>query len=199
MIKARRIGICGGLLIGVSIYQAEFDFGVPQFRMVFEPAMIALASGFALVVARLWVGRGGALLAATFFLVVRGLISIWTGPIMGQTTPMVPLYFAEAASVEVLGLLFASQLDRGRAVPGRLLAFGAAAGAAARRSDSRRSGASPTSTCRSPGRRTCSRKASSWRSRPGSQAACWAACWPPACEPSSRPAGSPAPRSRRRC
>ena len=119
LVKARRVGICGGLLIGVSIYQAEFDFGVPQFRMVFEPAMIALASGFALVVARLWIGQGGALLAATFFLVIRGLISIWTGPIMGQTTPMVPLYFAEAASVEVLGLLFAAQLDRGRAVPGQ--------------------------------------------------------------------------------
>jgi len=130
LVKARRIGICGGLLIGVSIYQAEFDFGVPQFRMVFEPAMLALASGLALVVARLWIGRGGALLAVTFFLVVRGLISIWTGPVMGQTTPMVPLYFAEAASVEILGLVFASSIDRGRAVPGRLLAFGGAAGAA---------------------------------------------------------------------
>ncbi len=130
LVKARRVGICGGLLIGVSIYQAEFDFGVPQFRMVFEPAMLALASGFALTVARLWIGKGGALLAATFFLVIRGAVSIWTGPIMGQTTPMVPLYFAEAATIEVLGLLFAASIERGRTTPGRLLAFGAAAGAA---------------------------------------------------------------------
>jgi hypothetical protein len=130
LIKARRVGICGGFLIGVSIYQAEFDFGVPQFRMVFEPAMLALAAGLALTVARLWVGRGGALLAVAFFLVIRGFISIWTGPIMGQTTPMLPVYLAEAVCVEVLGLVFAGAVDRGRAVSGRLLAFGAAAGAA---------------------------------------------------------------------
>ena len=122
--KARRIGICGGLLIGVSIYQAEFDFGVPQFRMVFEPAMLALASGFALTTARMWIGRGGALYAALFFLVVRGVVSIWTGPIMGQTTPMVPLYLVEALLVEGLAFALIARRDFNP------LAFGAIAGLA---------------------------------------------------------------------
>ena len=46
----------GGLLIGLSTFQAEFDFGVPQYRAVLQPALIALAAGVALVAARVWVG-----------------------------------------------------------------------------------------------------------------------------------------------
>ena len=42
----------GGLLIGLSTFQAEFDFGVPQYRAVLQPALIALAAGVALVAAR---------------------------------------------------------------------------------------------------------------------------------------------------
>ena len=42
----------GGLLIGLSTFQAEFDFGVPQFHMVFHPVLIAIAAGVALVASR---------------------------------------------------------------------------------------------------------------------------------------------------
>ena len=31
----------GGIVVGLSVYQIEFDFGVPQFRQVFEPMLIA--------------------------------------------------------------------------------------------------------------------------------------------------------------
>ena len=48
----------GGLLIGLSTFQAEFDFGVPQFQLVLEPIMLAFAAGVALVAARIWIGRG---------------------------------------------------------------------------------------------------------------------------------------------
>ena len=50
----------GGLLIGLSTFQAEFDFGVPQFHMVFQPVLIAIAAGIALVAARIWIGPGAA-------------------------------------------------------------------------------------------------------------------------------------------
>src|SRR3712207_1244240 len=60
----RRASLMGGFLIGLSTFQAEFDFGVPQYRMVFQPFLIALAAGFALVAGRIWIGRGGALFAA---------------------------------------------------------------------------------------------------------------------------------------
>ena len=58
--RARVAGACGGLLIGMSVFQGEFDFGVPQFRLLFEPVLIAMAAGVALTCARLVLGRGGA-------------------------------------------------------------------------------------------------------------------------------------------
>src|SRR5687768_14779009 len=36
----RHVALMGGLLIGLSTFQAEFDFGVPQFRAVLQPALI---------------------------------------------------------------------------------------------------------------------------------------------------------------
>jgi hypothetical protein len=94
----------GGLLIGLSTFQAEFDFGVPQFQMIFQPVLIALAAGVALVCARISVGRGGAFGAVAFFLGVRGIISLLVGPVLGETTPALPLYVAEAACVELAAL-----------------------------------------------------------------------------------------------
>ncbi len=110
---------CGGLLIGLSTFQAEFDFGVPQFRFIFEPLMIAFAAGFALVTARMYAGPGGALFAAGFFIVVRGALALIVGPLLGETTPHFPLYIAEAACVEIAALLIATR---------RAYSFGALAG-----------------------------------------------------------------------
>jgi hypothetical protein len=117
---ARRVGLMGGLLIGLSTFQAEFDFGVPQFRLVFAPLLIAFAAATALSAARVWIGPGGAIGAALFFLVVRGLVGVIVGPVLGQTTPMLPLYLGSALLVEGVALLVAARA--------RSLAFGAAAG-----------------------------------------------------------------------
>ena len=117
---SRRIGLMGGLLIGLSTFQAEFDFGVPQFRMVFGPLLVALAAATALTAARVWIGPGGAIGAALFFLGVRGLVSLLVGPVLGQTTPALPLYLGSALLVEGVALLVSARA--------RSLAFGAAAG-----------------------------------------------------------------------
>jgi hypothetical protein len=114
----RRVGLMGGLLIGLSTFQGEFDFGVPQFRFVFHPLLIALAAALALVAARIWIGRGGALGAAAMFLGVRGFISLLVGPVFGETTPALPLYLPEALCIELLAF----------ALVRRPLAFGAAGG-----------------------------------------------------------------------
>ena len=53
-----RVSLPGAFLLGLSTFQAEFDFGVPQFRMVFGPMLIMLAAGVSLVAARVWLGRG---------------------------------------------------------------------------------------------------------------------------------------------
>jgi len=100
----RQVSAMGGLLLGMSVFQGEFDFDVPQFRLVLEPFMLAFAAGIALVAARLFIGRGGALAAAAFFLVVRGIIALIVGPLLGEPTPTFPLYLGSAIVVELLAL-----------------------------------------------------------------------------------------------
>ncbi len=120
IVRLRRIGLMGGLLIGLSTFQAEFDFGVPQFRFVLEPVLLAVAASVALVAARVWIGRGGALGAAAFFIAIRGAIALIVHQGFGEALPHFPLYLAEAACVELCGLALARQP----------LALGAASGLA---------------------------------------------------------------------
>ncbi|URN04042.1 hypothetical protein LUW74_12365 [Actinomadura madurae] len=101
---ARRCMHGGGLLIGLSVFQAEYDFGVPQFRLVHQPLLIALAAGCALVAVRLWAGRGGAVFAVAFYMLVRGGVSVLVGGAIGELWAAVPLYFAEALCVEAAAL-----------------------------------------------------------------------------------------------
>lgn len=98
------IPLAGAFLIGMSTLQAEFDFGVPQFNQLFQPAMIMLAAGIALVAARIRIGKGGALGAVAFFLAFRGLLTLLIGPILGRTLLHFPLYVAEAAVIELVAL-----------------------------------------------------------------------------------------------
>lgn len=49
----------GAVLVGLSLVQGEFDFGVPQFQVLFLPILVALAAGFALVLARVALGPWG--------------------------------------------------------------------------------------------------------------------------------------------
>src|SRR3954454_2460797 len=102
--KLRDLSLAGALLIGMSTFQGEFDFGVPQFRLVWQPVLLALAAGVALVAARIRYGRGGALAAAGFFIALRGFLAIMVGPVLGETTPHFPLYLAEALCVELVAL-----------------------------------------------------------------------------------------------
>jgi hypothetical protein len=116
----RRVFAIGGLLIGLSTFQGEFDFGVPQFQLVLEPIMLAFAAGTALVAARVWIGRGGAVGAALFFIAVRGGLALIVGGLFAETAPHFPLYLAEALCVEAAALVLSTN---------RVYAFGAVAGA----------------------------------------------------------------------
>jgi hypothetical protein len=98
----RRVSLPGAFLLGLSTFQGEFDFGVPQFRMVFHPMLIVLAASVSLVAARVWLGRGSAIGAALFFIVMRGAIALIVGPVIGNPLPHFPLYLAEAALVELV-------------------------------------------------------------------------------------------------
>jgi hypothetical protein len=94
----------GGIIIGLSVFQIEFDFGVPQFRQVFEPMLIAAAGAFGLVAARMMLGRGAAILAAIFALVLRGLVALVVGPILGSPINWFALYLGGAVVVEIAAL-----------------------------------------------------------------------------------------------
>jgi hypothetical protein len=101
----RGVALTGAFLLGLSTFQAEFDFGVPQFRFVFQPMLIMLAAAAGLIAARIWLGRGAALGAVLFFVAVRGAIAVIVGPVLGETLPHFPLYLAEALVVELVALL----------------------------------------------------------------------------------------------
>ncbi|BBY44761.1 hypothetical protein [Mycolicibacterium celeriflavum] len=93
-----------GVLIGASVYQIEFDFGVPQFRQVFQPMLIAAAAALALVAARIYMGRGAALLAAIIAIGLRGLVALVVGPVLDAPINWFPLYLGAALVVELLAL-----------------------------------------------------------------------------------------------
>jgi hypothetical protein len=119
----RRLGpiaLCGALLIGMSTYQGEFDFAVPQFRLVLHPIMLMLAASIALVTARVYFGRGGAVFAALFFILVRGVLTLLVSGAFGHTLLHFPVYLVEALVVEAVALKFSTR---------RPAVFGAAAGA----------------------------------------------------------------------
>ena len=55
----------------------------------------------------MWIGRGGAVAAALFFVVLRGVIALLVGPLFGETTPSLPLYLGEALAIELAAVLVA--------------------------------------------------------------------------------------------
>ncbi|MGI8864884.1 MAG: hypothetical protein ACR2JH_10900 [Solirubrobacteraceae bacterium] len=104
---ARAIALsgAGGVLAGLTIYQAEFGFGVPQYNLLFQPALLAFTATLALVFGRAVTGRGGALGAAAFNLVVSGAFVLFVGPLAGESTPHFSTYIPAALCVELAALI----------------------------------------------------------------------------------------------
>src|SRR3954449_4090605 len=109
----------GAFLVGLSTLQGEFDFGVPQFRAVYQPILIMLAAGIGLVTARIRAGRGGALGAVVVFLVIRGGLTLLIAPGLGRSTLHFPLYLVEALLVEAVAFVVTTD---------RQVTFGAVSG-----------------------------------------------------------------------
>jgi hypothetical protein len=93
-----------GVVIGMSVYQIEFDFGVPQFRLAFQPMLIAAAATFGLVAARMMMGRGAAIAAALVAIGLRGAVALIVGPVLSAPISWFPLYLGPALVVELLAL-----------------------------------------------------------------------------------------------
>lgn len=96
----------GGLLIGLSVFQVEYDFGVEQFRLVLQPMLIVTAATIALVAARLTLGAGSTLVVVGFAAAVRAVVAVLVGgPIIDAPRNVFPLYLGVAVVVELLALL----------------------------------------------------------------------------------------------
>lgn len=119
--RVLQVTTLGAVLVGLSTYQAEFDYGVPQFRIGFLPLLLAGAAAFGLVLARLSLGPGGAVAAAAAFVVLRSGVALLVGGPLDHTTPRLPLYVAPALCVEAVATVLGVD---------RALRFAVAAGTA---------------------------------------------------------------------
>jgi hypothetical protein len=119
--ELRRVLLMGSLLVALSTFQAEFDFGVPQFREVYQPILIMLAAGIGLVACRLYVGRFGAIMAVAGYIAIRGFLTLMVGGVWGEVMPHFPLYIVEALIVEAV---FARAGGRSPVVNGAIAGLG---------------------------------------------------------------------------
>ncbi len=110
----------GAALVGMSVFLGEFDYGVPQFQLVYLPILLAAAAGFTLVLARIALGRGGAVGATLVYLILRGVIAFVVAGSLHHTFPRFPLYLVAALTVEGAALWVGT---------GRRLRFALVAGA----------------------------------------------------------------------
>jgi hypothetical protein len=96
--------VAGATLVGMATFQGEFDFGVPQFQLLYWPLLVVIAGAFALVFARIALGPGGALYAMLAYVVLRTIIALLVGVALNHTVPRFPLYLVAALAVEGVAL-----------------------------------------------------------------------------------------------
>lgn len=123
LLRGLQIVVTGAVLIGLSTWTGEFDFGVPQFQQLYHPVLVAMAASAALVLARKVLGPGGALKAVVVFLLARGALALLLGASLGVLFPRFPLYIGSALVVEGV-----ARWSRGRSALRAALVAGAAIG-----------------------------------------------------------------------
>ena len=97
-----RRGLTGAILVALSAFQLEFDLGVPQWQMLYQPVLIMGSAAIVFVVARESLGRGGALAVWVNYLVLRLFWYVMVGPVLGHVSPHFPLYLGVALIVEAV-------------------------------------------------------------------------------------------------
>jgi len=98
--KSIHVLTAGTILVGMSTLQGEFDYGVPQFQVLYLPILIMIAAGFTLMATRRVLGPWGAVKVVGVYLVLRGLLAFAIGGVMHHTVPHFPLYLGSALLVE---------------------------------------------------------------------------------------------------
>jgi hypothetical protein len=113
--------ILGGIFLFVGTHATdEFNWGLPQYRQVWQPLLLAFFGALGLVLARSLGGRGATAGALAAYLPLQ-LIEVVLIGALGTTRPASVLFVAEALVVELVAW---------RASRGRTLRIGALAGLA---------------------------------------------------------------------
>jgi hypothetical protein len=112
-------GVVAGPTV-MSVFLAEFDFGIAQFQLLYLPAMIAFITGATLVFARIALGPTGALRAVAVWIVLRGLVFLGVAA-LGLSAPHFYPYLAEGLIVEIAFLLLGARPIRAALVSGALI------------------------------------------------------------------------------
>jgi hypothetical protein len=95
----------GCSLVSLSTFQAEFDFGIPQFPAPYHPVLVVAAAAFVLTAVRAASHPGAALLAALMFVVVRLGVVAFLDHVVDRTVAVMPLYLGTALAVEAGALV----------------------------------------------------------------------------------------------
>ncbi|MFN2464799.1 MAG: hypothetical protein ABR598_00865 [Candidatus Dormibacteria bacterium] len=98
--KVMRRGMTAAFLIALSAFQLEYDLGVPQWQALYQPVLITATAAIAFVVARVSMGRGGAVLMWVQYLGLRLFWYVLVGPVLGHPSPHFPIYLGIALLVE---------------------------------------------------------------------------------------------------
>ncbi len=89
------------VVVGFTVaYLQEFAYGVPQFRLLFDPTIVAFSATLGFTVAALAFGRGRALKTWVASVITLGALTIVTGPVLGEATHHFPLFIVSALLVE---------------------------------------------------------------------------------------------------
>lgn len=95
-------GVAGGIFLFVGCHITdEFNWGLPQYRQVWQPLLLAGFGGFGLILARSLGGRGATLGALLAFLPLQ-LFEVGLIGFLDTTQPATVLFVAEAVIVEAI-------------------------------------------------------------------------------------------------
>ncbi|PTL59770.1 hypothetical protein [Paraconexibacter algicola] len=114
-----------GLIASIFLYLwtaslAEFNWGVPQYREIWMPMILAFGGAHTMVLARILGGRGGTFGALAVWMPMQVAMTLAIGGPLDTTMPAMPLFVAEALIIEAVAW---------RGLRGSPLRFGLVAGA----------------------------------------------------------------------
>jgi hypothetical protein len=115
--------IAPAVVVGLSTWTGEFDFGVPQFQALYHPVLVTAGCAAAFVGVRVAFGAGAALRAAAGAIALRAVLALVLGAGLGLVIPRWPLYLGSALVVEA-----AFRVVRNRSLAVSATAAGAAVG-----------------------------------------------------------------------